>query len=93
MINPEGLRFADEFVRHKMLDAVGDLSPSRAIRSREPTGPIAAAIASIVAVLEELFSDRANYAIVEKRAVRRSVGLRGNRRTAKAVPVFAPDLR
>jgi UDP-3-O-[3-hydroxymyristoyl] N-acetylglucosamine deacetylase len=26
VINPEGLRFADEFVRHKMLDAVGDLS-------------------------------------------------------------------
>ena len=26
IINPEGLRFADEFVRHKMLDAVGDLS-------------------------------------------------------------------
>ena len=26
VINPEGLRFADEFVRHKMLDAVGDLA-------------------------------------------------------------------
>ena len=26
IINPEGLRFADEFVRHKMLDAVGDLA-------------------------------------------------------------------
>lgn len=25
-INPEGLRFADEFVRHKVLDALGDLS-------------------------------------------------------------------
>ncbi len=25
VINPEGLRFADEFVRHKMLDALGDL--------------------------------------------------------------------
>jgi UDP-3-O-[3-hydroxymyristoyl] N-acetylglucosamine deacetylase len=25
VINPEGLRFADEFVRHKVLDAVGDL--------------------------------------------------------------------
>jgi UDP-3-O-[3-hydroxymyristoyl] N-acetylglucosamine deacetylase len=25
VINPEGLRFADEFVRHKALDAVGDL--------------------------------------------------------------------
>lgn len=25
VVNPEGLRFADEFVRHKVLDAVGDL--------------------------------------------------------------------
>lgn len=26
VLNPEGLRFADEFVRHKILDAIGDLS-------------------------------------------------------------------
>ncbi|MGE3581022.1 MAG: UDP-3-O-acyl-N-acetylglucosamine deacetylase [Hyphomonadaceae bacterium] len=26
VLNPEGLRFEDEFVRHKMLDAVGDLA-------------------------------------------------------------------
>lgn len=26
ILNPEGLRFADEFVRHKLLDAVGDLA-------------------------------------------------------------------
>jgi UDP-3-O-[3-hydroxymyristoyl] N-acetylglucosamine deacetylase len=26
VLNPEGLRFADEFVRHKMLDALGDLA-------------------------------------------------------------------
>jgi UDP-3-O-[3-hydroxymyristoyl] N-acetylglucosamine deacetylase len=26
ILNPEGLRFADEFVRHKMLDVVGDLA-------------------------------------------------------------------
>lgn len=26
IVNPEGLRFDDEFVRHKMLDAVGDLA-------------------------------------------------------------------
>lgn len=26
ILNPEGLRFADEFVRHKALDAVGDLA-------------------------------------------------------------------
>jgi UDP-3-O-[3-hydroxymyristoyl] N-acetylglucosamine deacetylase len=26
VINPEGLRFADEFVRHKILDTIGDIS-------------------------------------------------------------------
>lgn len=26
VVNPEGLRFTDEFVRHKVLDAIGDLS-------------------------------------------------------------------
>jgi UDP-3-O-[3-hydroxymyristoyl] N-acetylglucosamine deacetylase len=26
VINPEGLRFSDEFVRHKVLDAIGDLA-------------------------------------------------------------------
>src|SRR5262249_43268798 len=26
VVNPEGLRFDDEFVRHKMLDAIGDLA-------------------------------------------------------------------
>ena len=26
ILNPEGLRFENEFVRHKILDAVGDLS-------------------------------------------------------------------
>jgi len=25
VVNPEGLRFSDEFVRHKLLDAMGDL--------------------------------------------------------------------
>jgi UDP-3-O-[3-hydroxymyristoyl] N-acetylglucosamine deacetylase len=26
VVNPEGLRFDDEFVRHKLLDAIGDLA-------------------------------------------------------------------
>ena len=26
VLNPEGLRFGDEFVRHKILDAIGDMS-------------------------------------------------------------------
>jgi UDP-3-O-[3-hydroxymyristoyl] N-acetylglucosamine deacetylase len=26
ILNPEGLRYADEFVRHKLLDTIGDIS-------------------------------------------------------------------
>ena len=26
ILNPEGLRFGDEFVRHKLLDFIGDIS-------------------------------------------------------------------
>jgi UDP-3-O-[3-hydroxymyristoyl] N-acetylglucosamine deacetylase len=64
VLNPEGLRFPDEFVRHKMLDAVGDLALAGA--------PIIGAYRSYcsghrlnVAVLEALFADRSAYAFVE----------------------------
>ena len=57
ILNPEGLRYTDEFVRHKMLDAVGDLALAGA--------PLIGAYHSYcgghkmnVAVLEALFSDR-----------------------------------
>ncbi len=30
VVNEEGLRFSDEFIRHKILDAVGDCIPARA---------------------------------------------------------------
>lgn len=70
VVNPEGLRFPDEFVRHKFLDAVGDLALAGL--------PLQGAYRSYcgghrmnVGVLAELFSDRANYAIVEAQAPRR----------------------
>ena len=34
IMNPEGLRYADEFVRHKLLDAVGDLVARRPAAAR-----------------------------------------------------------
>lgn len=57
VLNPEGLRFRDEFVRHKMLDAVGDLAlagaPIRGVfRSR------CGGHALNHAVLQALFADR-----------------------------------
>jgi UDP-3-O-[3-hydroxymyristoyl] N-acetylglucosamine deacetylase len=64
ILNPEGLRYADEFVRHKILDAVGDLSLGGL--------PILGAYRSYCGghrmnflVLEALFSSRSNYAIVD----------------------------
>jgi UDP-3-O-[3-hydroxymyristoyl] N-acetylglucosamine deacetylase len=64
VLNPEGLRYSDEFVRHKMLDAVGDLALAGA--------PLVGEYASYcgghkmnVAVLAALFADRTAYRIVE----------------------------
>src|ERR671920_682107 len=63
IMNPEGLRYADEFVRHKLLDAVGDLSLAGL--------PLLATYRSYCgghrmnfSVLEALFSNRSNYTIV-----------------------------
>ena len=64
IMNPEGLRYADEFVRHKLLDAVGDLSLAGL--------PLLGTYRSYCgghrmnfSVLEALFSQRSNYAIVD----------------------------
>ena len=46
ILNPEGLRFPDEFVRHKVLDAVGDLALWRERRCSAPTAWCAAVISS-----------------------------------------------
>ncbi len=64
ILNPEGLRYPDEFVRHKTLDAVGDLSLAGA--------PLLAHYRSYcgghrmnVSMLEALFADASNYEIVD----------------------------
>ena len=66
IMNPEGLRYRDEFIRHKMLDAVGDLSLAGY--------PIMGHFRSFcgghkmnVSVLHALFADRTSYEIVEER--------------------------
>ncbi len=66
MVNPEGLRGKDEFVRHKILDAVGDLS----LAGLPLIGRYKAFCPGHklnFMVLDALFADRANYAIVELR--------------------------
>jgi UDP-3-O-[3-hydroxymyristoyl] N-acetylglucosamine deacetylase len=67
VINPEGLRYADEFVRHKALDAIGDLSLAGApiaglYRTYRPGHRLNAF------ALEALFQSRSAYEIVEARA-------------------------
>jgi UDP-3-O-[3-hydroxymyristoyl] N-acetylglucosamine deacetylase len=64
ILNPEGLRYADEFVRHKALDAVGDLSLAGApiiglYRTYRPGHKLNAM------ALEALFEHRSAYEILE----------------------------
>ncbi|HEV2574114.1 MAG TPA: UDP-3-O-acyl-N-acetylglucosamine deacetylase [Beijerinckiaceae bacterium] len=87
ILNPEGLRFADEFVRHKTLDAVGDL----ALAGR----PIIGAYRSYrgghkmnVAVLEALFADSTAYEIVDAPRPRRAGAVET---VLAAAPAFAAD--
>ncbi len=64
ILNVEGLRFNDEFVRHKVLDAIGDLS----LAGFRIAGHLLAKKAGHSmnqALLAELFSNRDNYRIVE----------------------------
>jgi UDP-3-O-[3-hydroxymyristoyl] N-acetylglucosamine deacetylase len=70
VLNPEGLRFTDEFVRHKMLDALGDLALAGTpvlglYRSR------CGGHAMNVAALEALFSDATAYALIDAPARQR----------------------
>jgi UDP-3-O-[3-hydroxymyristoyl] N-acetylglucosamine deacetylase len=62
IMNPEGLRWADEFVRHKLLDVVGDLAlAGAAISGRFIGHRTGHALNNLL--LRELFSDAANYSI------------------------------
>jgi UDP-3-O-[3-hydroxymyristoyl] N-acetylglucosamine deacetylase len=87
IINPEGLRFPDEFVRHKILDAVGDLALAGAAlqasyRAHAPGHKVNAMI------LERLFADRSAWTLVDMPAQRRETG-RGD--IGMAAAVFGPD--
>jgi UDP-3-O-[3-hydroxymyristoyl] N-acetylglucosamine deacetylase len=71
LLNPEGLRYSDECVRHKALDAIGDLALAGL--------PLLGAYRSVRgghklnhAVLTALMADRSAWRVVEAEAVRRS---------------------
>lgn len=90
VLNPEGLRFRDEFVRHKMLDAVGDLALAGA--------PLLGAYRTVhgghklnYAILSALMADTGAWAVTEGEAVappRGHAELPG----ALVAPAFAPDV-
>ena len=64
VLNEEGLRFGDEFVRHKVLDAVGDLALAGAPLIGRYEG-VRAGHAMNNRVLRALFADRSAWEIVE----------------------------
>jgi len=74
VLNPEGLRYPDEFVRHKILDAVGDLALAGQ--------PLLAAYRTVRgghklnhAVLSALMADRSAWRVIEaKEPIRRARG-------------------
>ena len=60
VVNPEGLRFADEFARHKILDCIGDLALADApifghLYSHKPGHRLKSAL------LRELFAHQDNW--------------------------------
>jgi UDP-3-O-[3-hydroxymyristoyl] N-acetylglucosamine deacetylase len=81
ILNRGGLRYPQEFVRHKMLDAIGDLALSGA--------PLLGAYRSVrgghrlnAHVLKALFADADAYAVVQAPRVREPVALRFDRAVA-----------
>ncbi len=91
VLNPEGLRFADEFVRHKVLDALGDLALAG--------HPLLAAYRTVRgghklnhAVLSALMADPGAWRVVEAvDAVRRPRGHAGVA-TGLVAPAYGPDV-
>jgi UDP-3-O-[3-hydroxymyristoyl] N-acetylglucosamine deacetylase len=92
VLNPEGLRFADEFVRHKVLDAIGDLALAGQ--------PLLAAYKTVRgghklnhAVLSALMADTSAWRVVEAPAapVRRTRG-HAEVAPAMAAAAYGPDV-
>jgi len=100
LLNPEGLRFADEFVRHKALDAIGDLALAGA--------PLLGAFRSVRgghklnhAVLSALIADPSAWMLVDGPEIRQQARQEAPRRairghaelaTGLAAPAYGPDV-
>ena len=100
LLNPEGLRFADEFARHKALDAIGDLALAGA--------PLLGAYRSVKgghklnhAVLSALMADPSAWVLVEgpeirpeirQEAPRRAIRGHADLATGLVAPAYGPDV-
>jgi UDP-3-O-[3-hydroxymyristoyl] N-acetylglucosamine deacetylase len=90
VLNPEGVRYADEFVRHKVVDAIGDLALSGA--------PLIGAYRTVRgghklnhAVLTALMADRSAWTYVEMPETRRPRG-HAELGIGFALPAYGPDV-
>lgn len=86
VLNPEGLRFPDEFVRHKILDALGDLALAGAAFQGSYRAYCAGHKLNFM-MLQALFADRSAYAFEDAETERRAVG----HADMLAAAAFAPD--
>jgi UDP-3-O-[3-hydroxymyristoyl] N-acetylglucosamine deacetylase len=93
LLNPEGLRFANEFVRHKALDAIGDLALAGA--------PLLCAYKSFKgghrlnhAVLSALLNDPTAWTVIEAKSDIRVPRVRGHADIAGGMvaPAYRADL-
>lgn len=87
ILNPEGLRFADEFVRHKMLDAVGDLALAGGALQAGYRAYCPGHKMNFL-VLEALLSDRSAYVVADARPRRTT----GHADLGVPVPAYGPDM-
>jgi UDP-3-O-[3-hydroxymyristoyl] N-acetylglucosamine deacetylase len=87
VVNPEGLRFSNEFVRHKLLDAIGDLAlAGHALQGHYRAFCPGHKLNAMI--VDTLLADRSAYAIVEPmRRPARAIG-----EMMQLQPAFAPDL-
>ena len=90
IINPEGLRFEDEFVRHKTLDAVGDLALAGA--------PLLASFKSVRGghrlnslVVKAMLADRSAWTMVQAPSSRDTIHAETDLPLGAAVVNFAAD--
>jgi UDP-3-O-[3-hydroxymyristoyl] N-acetylglucosamine deacetylase len=90
VLNPEGLRSPDEFVRHKVLDAVGDMALAGA--------PLLAAYRTVrgghrlnYAVLSALMTDTSAWRVVEASEPVRRIRGHADVATGLVAPAYGPD--